>query len=362
MDRLIIKGGYGEHGRSCFLVPFEEGRYFMLDCGIMDTDADPWPHVEPELLSRTEYLFLSHCHKDHSGAFEQLRSQGFKGWLVTAKDTEKLSSIQYEKTIEADPFSPKPADLHGKLTFLCGRSGHCSGGLWFQIWDSDKSTFYSGDYQLRPLAYAVDPIRGRKAKLAIIDCAHPDTEENAVGLRRNLADEFGRELAENRRILLPLPKYGRGLEMIVLLKRLFPQARLAADEGFENITRMLCAGKQWLQPEAAEQIQAFLEEQPFGRLAQDDYDFLLLSDPHLEKETCRELIKRDVSRGAKVIVTGRVKPDGLVQTLLNEKKAVKLPYPHHQSRGDFEELLRENDFNTVLPFHNDRKEIYIKTT
>ena len=87
MDRLIVKGGYGEHGRSCFLVPFAQGRYYMLDCGIMDTDENPWPEVETELLERTEYLFLSHCHKDHSGAFSRLVSRGFRGWLVAAGAT-----------------------------------------------------------------------------------------------------------------------------------------------------------------------------------------------------------------------------------------------------------------------------------
>ena len=42
MIPLIIKGGYGEHGRSCFLFPFQENRYAMLDCGIMDTDPEPF--------------------------------------------------------------------------------------------------------------------------------------------------------------------------------------------------------------------------------------------------------------------------------------------------------------------------------
>ncbi len=99
MDRLIVKGGYGEHGRSCFLIPFAQGRYYMLDCGIMDTDENPWPEVEAELLERTEYLFLSHCHKDHSGAFSRLVSRGFRGWLVAAGATVELAGIRYNKVI-----------------------------------------------------------------------------------------------------------------------------------------------------------------------------------------------------------------------------------------------------------------------
>ena len=54
MNSLLIKGGYGEHGRSCFLFPFGSDRYAMLDCGIMDTDPSPYPQVEPELLAKTE--------------------------------------------------------------------------------------------------------------------------------------------------------------------------------------------------------------------------------------------------------------------------------------------------------------------
>ena len=99
MIPLLIKGGYGEHGRSCFLFPFGEKRWAMLDCGIMDTDPEPFPKVEPELLKQTEYLFLSHCHKDHSGAFEHFAANGFSGWLVTTAPTMKCSGIRYEKTI-----------------------------------------------------------------------------------------------------------------------------------------------------------------------------------------------------------------------------------------------------------------------
>ena len=99
MNRLLVKGGYGEHGRSCFLLPMEEDRYCMLDCGIMDTDPQPYPKVEPEILKRTDYLFLSHCHKDHSGAFEHFCRQGFSGWLVTTAPTMKFSGIDYDKTI-----------------------------------------------------------------------------------------------------------------------------------------------------------------------------------------------------------------------------------------------------------------------
>lgn len=41
----------------------------MVDCGIMDSDSNPYPDVTEEELAKTDYVFLTHSHKDHSGAF-----------------------------------------------------------------------------------------------------------------------------------------------------------------------------------------------------------------------------------------------------------------------------------------------------
>ena len=48
MTELELKGGYGEHGRSCFLLKQENGRSLMFDCGILDTDALPYPNITPD--------------------------------------------------------------------------------------------------------------------------------------------------------------------------------------------------------------------------------------------------------------------------------------------------------------------------
>ena len=88
MRRFHAKGGYGEHGRSCFLMEYgTQGHYYMVDCGILDSDPDPYPNVSEEELKKTDYIFLTHCHKDHSGAFQEFVNRGFRGWLVTTKMT-----------------------------------------------------------------------------------------------------------------------------------------------------------------------------------------------------------------------------------------------------------------------------------
>ena len=51
MRKFLVKGGYGEHGRSCFLVEYgTEGHFYMVDCGIMDSDSNPYPNVFAEEL------------------------------------------------------------------------------------------------------------------------------------------------------------------------------------------------------------------------------------------------------------------------------------------------------------------------
>ena len=144
MDRLIVKGGYGEHGRSCFLIPFAQGRYYMLDCGIMDTDENPWPEVEAELLERTEYLFLSHCHKDHSGAFSRLVSRGFRGWLVAAGATVELAGIRYNKVIQADPLSAWPWGWGGICIFPAEEADTALAAFGFIYGIREKVVFIPG--------------------------------------------------------------------------------------------------------------------------------------------------------------------------------------------------------------------------
>ncbi len=167
-------------------------------------------------------------------------------------------------------------------------------------------------------------------------------------------------IADGRRVVLPLPRYGRGLELIALIKENFPQAEIAADQGFTAAVEQVCGYGEWLRAGREEQIRAFLEEQPEKRLERDVYDILLLGDTHLEQERCRSLAERELARGGLVIITGRVKPGGFVQTLLDGKKAVRAHFPHHQSMGDFMALLEQNNFQTVVPFHNGRRELYFQ--
>lgn len=135
----------------------------MVDCGIMDSDSFPYPDVSSEELAETDYLFLTHCHKDHCGAFERLVEQGFRGVLVTTQMTLTLSQINYSNTIILPTgFMNGAAEfsLEG-ITLNYGRSGHCPGGIWLSVQDMQGSVFFSGDYQADTLAYICNRVQER---------------------------------------------------------------------------------------------------------------------------------------------------------------------------------------------------------
>lgn len=57
----------------------------MVDCGILDSDPNPYPKVTVEELKKTDYILLTHSHKDHSGAFQEFEKRGFRGLGIGLK-------------------------------------------------------------------------------------------------------------------------------------------------------------------------------------------------------------------------------------------------------------------------------------
>lgn len=320
MRRIKIRGGYGEHGRSCFLAEYgTKGCFFMVDCGIMDTDLCPYPRITREELSQVDFLFLTHCHKDHSGAFRYLAERGFSGWLVTSALTFTLSAIVYDKVIFLDTSDFPGTSARGlerrlspELTLRYGRSGHCPGSLWFLLTDSLRSCFFSGDYQAGSLLYQCDEVCGVQADLAVVDCAHDETRKRAAALRQ---------------------------ELFFLFREWFPNARILADREFVRCSKRMAAEPCWFRRKA---VAESLETQFPGA------------------ESGVTLAGKNAADcGAAVFLTGRVRSGGIPEALLALGKAEKYLFPHHQSMGDLEEIADNNRFAAVLPFHNGKQELLI---
>ena len=83
---------------SCFLLKQENGRSLMFDCGILDTDALPYPNITPDEARQINYLFLSHAHKDHTGAVPYLLQLGFQGVIAASPETIRISACAMTKS------------------------------------------------------------------------------------------------------------------------------------------------------------------------------------------------------------------------------------------------------------------------
>ena len=373
MRKFQAKGGYGEHGRSCFLVEYgTQGHYYMVDCGILDSDPDPYPKVTAEELKKTDYIFLTHSHKDHSGAFQEFVKRGFRGLLITTEMTCRLAAIVYDKCLKlpvnAEAFADNGAEWEiENLKIFYGRTGHCPGGLWYRIEDPLGTCFFSGDYQEDALLYACDPVRGQKAELAVIDCANEGCSEHASELRKKLVDEIKKIRANGNSLIFPVPHYGRGIELFLLMRENFPESRILIDTGIVyDLEKILCEPV-WYKEEAYRKVCSMMEqlkkyaidlaEESFQTKQISPYDFLFLSDTHLQRPYNERFVQNELEKHNVLVVTGRVKRGQFPEQALKNHTAQRVLYPHHQSSGDLMKVVEQNQFKTVLPFHNETKEV-----
>ena len=104
----------------------------MFDCGILDTDALPYPNITPDEARQINYLFLSHAHKDHTGAVPYLLQLGFQGVIAASPETIRHIGLRYDKIRELDISPQSGTDFEG-FQVITGSSGHCPGSLWFYV-------------------------------------------------------------------------------------------------------------------------------------------------------------------------------------------------------------------------------------
>ena len=350
MMRLVIKGGYGEHGRSCFITGFDDLRV-MFDCGILDTDQYPYPTISKEEAQSIDLLFLSHAHKDHTGAVDHLIDQGFKGQILASKETLSFAKIDYDNTLilNGEPYQK------GDLLITYGPSGHCPGSLWAYLRYHDATFFYSGDMQIDPLLYEIR-LPKIKAKLAIIDMAHDAELRSAKELRADLVDLIAEHLAKGQKIILPVQLYGRGNELLYLIASSFKGHKIAVDRRMKEAMILMMQDLSWLKEDKKDHFLAIYDMVKDNDLL--NANIIFTADTHLESKEIQDLVASMIDDRALVIATGRKKQGSYLASLLDEEKAIHIPYLHHQSRSDAKKFFEMNEFDVALPFHGKRKEVW----
>ena len=366
MVRLYVAGGCSEHGRNSFLL--EGSRLSVLvDAGKMKEKPDkPFPELTPEMVQKIDYVLLTHCHTDHTGALGFLKERGFRGVLVASAATLKFLSEPYEgETIALKDISKpyKEVSLCDGLKLTFGRAGHCVGSVWYSLEMEGKTVLFTGDYEEKSCAYDCDEIKGRYADLAVVDCAYGTEAEDADAHWEALEGALDRLSPLKKPLLFPVPSHGRGFDIVKLL----------AERGKTTVlTESLIREYQdsdnrefWLKPSFVEAVNMlkkrdirdlrsdFVKEFARGGLFPEDYldTAILVRDSQLVKDVNQHIAAGVAAVGGRTILTGKQDPASFARKLLNEGKADFYRISVHQNIDEMRRLMAKNSFKKVVPYH-----------
>lgn len=302
-----------------------------MDCGVDDNGRGPTfaPGLAQDLLA----VFISHSHLDHVGGIPSLVKAGFKGPFLMSGETENYLKGLYPgllPSLAIKAIEPGVALTVGReLTVDSGKAGHCIGSLWFDIRFRGKRIVFTGDY-LEDSPYLCDPIRHRKADIAIIDGSywHKDVPPLAANLLRlkSLVAKY------NGNVLLPVSGNGRGIIVREMLE----------DWGYETIVR---GGlfrenlKAWLKPTSSRS----------GEKLKGTGQPVVFTDKDFQNPDTRALVENNPDKA--LILSGSV-DDGSVAAsyLLNRPHTFQIFFNSHASEGEIKNLLANNAFDKHVLF------------
>lgn len=345
--KLVIAGGCGDCGRNAFYIE-GNGHAFILDCGVSTDGLNRIPDFTVEQLEKAEFLFLSHSHKDHSGAIEYVEDMGYTGPVLMSNRTYQQLSYKPKNTMILDSTAPE-LELLPDVRIKWGLTGHCAGSVWYLIQVGGKRVFYSGDYREGDVFYRCQPIRDIIADLAIME-AHLDRGLYAQPMRRQVMDTLFSLMEGGKSVLLPVSLHGRGLSIA---------SALALTPGFDRPIFM--SENLWNQWQSLARRHYFVNEEifniPLDRFRCWDGKTLegngiyFLTDSQLGKAENRQLV--DGHPDMPVLLTGPLHGYGQAREYVESGRIHLAVWPNHTSLSEMEEIVRENTFGKVIPFHNE---------
>ena len=337
--RFTVGGGVHEHGRNCFFV--ESDTNYIVDCGIMHGDIRPYPHLSNEQIKSAKYLFLTHMHEDHIGAFTWLVNKGFCGLAVASEETFAALPA-YEKKL-ALPQAFGKVNI-GTVGIEYGRSGHCVGSLWYAVTTQSSKLLFSGDY-CEHSCFNVDKIEGQSAELAVLDCALGNMPYNRQEQEEKIIS-FARETLKNGSLLLPVPKNGRAVDLIHLLGNLncnfFVDGKLSAFFSAQE------KNGYWIPRAVTGGIETLIYKPVDTRL----HGIYLIADAQLATDAGKKTARHIVEDGGKILLTGHTDCGSEAERLVNGGLASEIAFNAHSCMADDRAVISRNNFDKVVYNHS----------
>ncbi len=419
--QLTILGGAGEHGRSSYLLT-EEGQHIVLDYGVKKEDGGQYPLVDniEEMIGGLQTVFLSHAHEDHCIALPILYRHGYQGQVWTTRatvqqlpayfnawrnytdgrhvtrpyDDEDEQRIGYRYLEDVVP-AGQWGQLQPGLDICWGRSGHLPGSIWLTLCWKGKYIFFSGDYTSesqtlvadRPLhlshslnrSEVLQTVHGELERpeqwrweqqsdkmvpiipqldLAIVDAAYGDDPESQVEKLHQLKTHIDEAIQMGGSILLPVPLYGRGQELLLWASEQYPHIPLLVESALLEGLQLLRSYTDWLHHGVEQRIDQLWHhaqlyplsdaEETDIRYAQYSSKIIFTPDGMLQTKLARQHYERlQHDPHSKVIFTGHLAKGSpgsqLVATAQprNCCQIKRVRYKVHQGLPDVQRMLHE---------------------
>lgn len=337
--RLYIAGGCGEHGRNSFLLE-EEQKSILVDCGLIHGREASYPKLNCEQIGNIKYLLLTHSHMDHTGAVKWLIQEGFNGKIIASRQTYSQMLYKPDNVMCLDKNSGC-IFLEKDLSVEYGESGHCEGALWYIICWKHNKVLFSGDYCETSEIYKCDRLRGKRGNLALLDCAYGYDEIGSQNSYAEFYQEIAHWIKKGKNVLLPVPKYGRGGDIIKGLLRC-GEIPIVAEE---------CLIEQ------CKRNKNFSQEDILGLMKYNGEilnrsNVYLICDPQLKKVESRRFATQFIIRKDKIIMTGNIEDDSYSKMLYDSNAVTQKIFYVHQNLKEARDLASKNSFDRIILTHS----------
>ncbi|HET7643777.1 MAG TPA: beta-CASP ribonuclease aCPSF1 [Nitrososphaeraceae archaeon] len=242
---IVTLGGFGEIGRSCFLVITKESKV-LLDCGINileEKSLNYFPRFDITgfPLDEIDAVIITHAHIDHTGFLPYLFKYGYRGPIYCTEPTLPLMTLLFldyhknhglyaEEDIENVIIHTMPlsigivTDISPDIKLVLSNSGHILGSVTshLHIGNGEHNIVYTGDLKFgksnlldnaswnfpRVETLIIEGTFGSK------DLPHKREETDP-----KLIESINQTLRENGRVLIPVPLIGLSQELIYTLTK-----------------------------------------------------------------------------------------------------------------------------------------------